>query len=242
MKYKNIFIIILKSTLYVVLLSILGISVYQYNKYVDDIFILKYIDIKGNSYVSNSDINKLVSKNKTKSIFNYKIKNIKNNIEKIPFIKTVYISIKIPNKLEIQIIEKVPIALILNNENKFLIDSDGNLLPANSKSINNFPVPILNIKNMEINKNNSISIIKHLYTNYNSLYNNISEILESNSKITLVTDNKTKIYIKPDMAINNLNKLKKFEESIELIKRIDDHRYIDLMYDNQIIVKEKIYS
>ena len=44
------------------------------------------------------------------------------------------------------------------------------------------------------------------------------------------------------MAINNIKKLKEFENSIHLIKNIDDHKYINLMYDNQVIVKEKIYS
>tara|TARA_Y100000996_G_scaffold246710_1_gene193965 strand:- start:1085 stop:1219 length:135 start_codon:yes stop_codon:yes gene_type:complete len=44
------------------------------------------------------------------------------------------------------------------------------------------------------------------------------------------------------MVINNLNKLKKFEESIDVIKKINDYRYIDLKFNNQIVVKEKVYS
>ena len=74
------------------------------------------------------------------------------------------------------------------------------------------------------------------------MYHNISEISESHSTITLTTDTRTKIFVNPKMVINNLNKLKKFEESIDVIKKINDYRYIDLKFDNQIIVKEKIYS
>jgi len=242
MKYKKNIKIVLRVNLYIFLFLILWGSVYKYNKDVNNIFILHHINIEGNNYVNNQRIYQSASINKSKSIFDYDIKNIKRNIEKIPFVKTAYISIKMPNKLEIKIIERVPIALILNNNKKFLIDYDNHLLPANSKSITNFPVPILDINNMKINKNNSIPIIKYLYTNYNSLYNNVSEILESNAKITIITDNKTKIFINPKMAINNINKLKKFEDSIYLIKNIDDHKYINLIYDNQIIVKEKVYS
>ena len=71
------------------------------------------------------------------------------------------------------------------------------------------------------------------------MYNNISEILESNSKITLITDSKTKIFINPNQAINDIIKLKKFEESIKLINEINNYKYIDLTYKNQIVVKEK---
>ena len=242
MNYKNKLKIVLRINLYIFLLLILGVSVYKYNKDINNIFILNHISIDGNNYISDQQIYQSASINKSKSIFDYDIKNIKKNIEKISFIKTAHISIKMPNKLEIKITERVPIALILNNNKKFLIDYDNHLLPANSKSITYFPVLILDIKNMKINKNNSIPIIKHLYTNYNSLYTNISEISESNSKITIITDHKTKIFINPKMAINNIEKLKEFENSIHLIKNIDDHKYINLMYDNQVIVKEKIYS
>ena len=74
------------------------------------------------------------------------------------------------------------------------------------------------------------------------MYHNISEISESKSKLTIITDRRTEIFLNPDMIINNLNKLKKFEESIKFIKGINDYKYIDLKFDNQIVVKEKIYS
>ena len=128
-----------------------------------------------------------------------------------------------------------------NNRKKFL-DSEGDFLSVSSKSINNFPVPILNIISIDFEVNNSIPIIKHLYQNYTSLYDNISEILESDSTITLLTDNKTKIFVNPEMTISNMNKLKKFEQTINEIKSLNDYRYIDLIYKNQIVVKEKIYS
>ena len=85
-------------------------------------------------------------------------------------------------------------------------------------------------------------MIKYLYENYNSMYNNISEILESNTKITLITDTRTKIFVNPHMIINNITKLEKFEKTIQKIKKINDYKYIDLIYKNQIVAKEKIYS
>ena len=41
------------------------------------------------------------------------------------------------------------------------------------------------------------------------------------------------------MPIANINKLKKFEKSIKHLKNIDDHQYINLIYEKQIVVKER---
>ena len=89
--------------------------------------------------------------------------------------------------------------------------------------------------------NKNIQLIKYIFKHYNSLYNNLSELLITNSLITLITDQRTEILIDPRKAINNINKLKNFENSINSIKKIDDHKYINLIYQNQIVVKERIY-
>ena len=73
------------------------------------------------------------------------------------------------------------------------------------------------------------------------MYNNISEISESNSTITLITDTKTKIFIKNDMIVENINKLRKFENSMQILKTINDYKYINLIYKNQVVVKERKY-
>ena len=234
--------IILKTCFYIVSILLLINSTYTYNINLNNPFILKYINVKGNNYINTEEIISLISIDDKKSIFDYDIEYIKNNIEKITFIKAAYIGLKIPNRLEINIIENIPIALILHNNRKKFLDSEGDFLSVSSKSINNFPVPILNIISIDFEVNNSIPIIKHLYQNYTSLYDNISEILESDSTITLLTDNKTKIFVNPEMTISNMNKLKKFEQTINEIKSLNDYKYIDLIYKNQIVVKEKIYS
>ena len=59
------------------------------------------------------------------------------------------------------------------------------------------------------------------------------------SLITIITDNNTSIYVDPNMPIANINKLKEFEKSIKHLKNIDDHQYINLIYEKQIVVKER---
>tara|TARA_X000001036_G_scaffold2523_2_gene2245 strand:- start:15109 stop:15834 length:726 start_codon:yes stop_codon:yes gene_type:complete len=228
-----------KSSLYGIILFTLIIIIHNYNEYENYPFAVKNISIIGNKYINSQEILDLLDYEKNKSVFDFNIRDVKNNIEKIPFIKNAQISLKLPDRLEIQITERVPIALIINNNNKMFIDCENNFLPVNPKSINSFPVPLLNIKDIPISENSSISIIRHLHETYDKMYNHLSEISESNNSITLITDTKTKIFINPNMIINNLNKLKKFDEAFNVITDIEKYKYINLKFNNQIVVKEK---
>ena len=229
----------IKSSIYGVLLFTITVTIHNYNKYENNPFMVKNISVTGNKYISSDEIINLLDYEKNKSIFDYHITDIKKDIEKIPFIKSVQINLNLPHGLEVRVTERVPIALIINNNNKMFIDYENIFLPVNPKSINSFPVPLLNIRDIPINENRSISIIKYLHQTYDKMYNSLSEISESNNSITLITDAKTKIFINPDMIINNLNKLKKFDETINVISDIKNYKYINLKFDNQIVVKEK---
>ena len=244
MSYNKYIKIIMKLTLYMGLLLYSIFSVYNYSKTDNNQFIIKNIIIEGTNYLNKDDLVVLINLNNNKSIFQYNINKVKQTLEKNPFIKTAYISLENSTTLHVEIIERVPIALVLYDNNQVFIDYDNCSLPIDSKSVNNFPVPVLNIKTNNTNfdgKEIGVSLIKHLFTNYNSMYNNVSELLISSSLITLTTDDKTKIFIHPKMVIENVSKLKKFESSIKNIKEIDDYKYINLIYKNQIVVKEKKY-
>ena len=242
MLYKKQIILFVKSCLYLAILFTTTIIIHNYNQSENNLFKIEKISIIGNEYIPNQKIINVIEYNLEESIFDFNVKDAKRNIEKNPFINSVQIHLELPNELKIQITERKPIALIINNNQKQFIDYEDNFLPVDNRSINHFPVPVLNIEDISINKNQSVSIIKYLYKDYNKMYHNISEISESHSTITLTTDTRTKIFVNPKMVINNLNKLKKFEESIDLIKKINDYRYIDLKFNNQIVVKEKVYS
>ena len=86
-----------------------------------------------------------------------------------------------------------------------------------------------------------MSLIKYILTDYREMYDNISEISISPSLITIITDQKTKIFINPNIALNSIDKLREFENSIKKLKKIDDHQYINLLYEKQIVVKERDY-
>ena len=242
MKIKKILEKSLKIIAYSFLILLLNISIYKYYQYEADLFQLKHLEVKGNSYLSDEEIIQSLSLNKTMNIFDCDIKKMKEDIEKITFVKTATIGLKIPNKIEIQITERIPIALIIHEQKKFFIDYEHSIIPVELKSLNNFPVPIINIERKDLNNSNSINMIKYLYKNYSTLYNKISEVVEVQSKITLITNLKTKIFLNPKMTMSNINKLENFEKTIQSINDLNDYKYIDLIHENQIVVKERVYS
>ena len=232
---------IIKRITYMALLLSLINSIYRYSQN-NNLFIIKSVIVDGNNYIDTDELLNQVFKDNQNNIFSYDIKKLEKKIKELnPFIKNVQIDIIIPEQIHINILEREPVALVVNNDNSFFIDSYNQRLPINSKSINHYPVPIIDIKtNQEWDcKNNSIQLIQYLIKNYSSLYQNLSEMKITTKKITLITDYKTKIFINPNKILDNIHKLKQFEYSINEFKQINDHLYIDLQYDNQVVVKEK---
>ena len=125
--------LIIKRISYGILLVLITLWFYTYNEK-NNLFELKNIDISGNDYIDREEIMDSIILNTEVSLFSLNIQKIKNNLEKNPFIKTVYIGREIPDKLIIKIIERTPIALIIQEENIFFIDYDNFSLPVNSKT------------------------------------------------------------------------------------------------------------
>ena len=239
----NTITMIARRLFYIITILVLIISVHNYNKN-NPLLKLEKIIIEGAHYLSENDIRNLIIKDKNLSIFDYDIAEIKQSIEQKLFVKTVKIRIKDFNKLYIQIEERVPIALIVDNNKQEFIDIDDTSLPINIKSLNSFPVPVINIEENNLANNDkkiASSIIKYILSSYPEMYKNLSEIHVSPSLITITTDNNTKIYINPNMPLENIDKLRDFEKSIKNYKHIDDHQYINLIYDKQVVVKERKY-
>jgi len=235
--------LILIRTGFLIIVSFLVKSIYYYNKD-NNLFIAQDIIIEGTNYLNTDDITNLVTKYDGKSIFQYDIRSIKKDIESESFIKTTKIKIKDFRKLHVEIIERNPIALIIYDNEQTFIDIENTHLPVDTKSLNSFPVPVINIQKSDFahnQKNIATTLIKYILTDYTKMYDNISEISISPLLITIITDQKTKIFIDPNMPLSNIDKLRKFENSIKKFRNIDDYQYIDLQYEKQIVVKERNY-
>lgn len=85
----------------------------------------------------------LIELPKNKNIFTYDIIKIKQQIEKIDWVKSVVIQRKLPNILNIRVIPRVPVALLQKNYSLYFCDESGITFEINERiERDNFPIII----------------------------------------------------------------------------------------------------
>ena len=89
---------------------------------VDDIFVI------GRSEISKNKLLKELSIKRGMPIFAVDIEGAKDGLYKISWIKDVYISRKLPNKILVELNERVPVAIWQHNKSLSLIDNEGVIL------------------------------------------------------------------------------------------------------------------
>lgn len=180
----------------ILIFIIFGISSYFGIKYLSETKI-KNIYIVGNNILSDQEIIELGGIEDYPSFYKTLSKNIKNNIKKSPYIKSVTIKKKFFNVLEINVKEYVPLFLI----NKELVLENGQKAPAR-----NVKVPILN---NTVKKEIYDKLIKAFLKVKANIRGNISEISYSpteydSTRFLLYMDDGNHIYINTG-KIENLN-------------------------------------
>jgi cell division septal protein FtsQ len=221
------------------------------------------ITVKGNVTLTKEEI-LLAANIKQDSIINIEELNlifIQDRISKHPEIKRVFVSKNPPNELVIEIIEKRPLAIVNLGNQLNLVDEECEMFPfKNYEKLFDLPV-ITGIKNVSMQQIEDKSYMNDLKTAVfiamNSLkkskflYNQISEInIADTGKIILITNDKSVPVFLPRNNVKDitdvnyqgeikskLTVLKNFlEKSFASLKekKID---YVDLRFDNQVVVK-----
>lgn len=181
--------------------------------------------------------------------------NIKSNfiLESLynhPYIAAARLSHRYPNRIIIDISERMPFAM-LNKDPMIMLDQECYVLPR-IENIGDYNIPTLSKYNnapelypigkqsLSIKIKETIFWLKKLNTEHPDLYNKISEIaLESGDEIILILEEyPTKIMLGKNNTFRKLEILKNFEKTLEKKKKITDYAYLDMRYDNQIIAKE----
>ena len=182
---------------------------------------VKDIFVTGNSFVSTEEIKAKVNsviQNSTNE--NLKMKKIEAKILENPFIVSVHASRKNSFELNIEILERIPAAIVSDQAgNLNFIDSTGFLLPYRIFPDMEDFIVIRNISNKnKIDSVHCLAVIRVLNAlksvNYSLLYNFISEIVvdTASSNITMITsDDASKIIFGNTEQLNNkLDKLMEF--------------------------------
>ena len=111
-------------------ICLVGLIVLGYrNVTASDFFQVKRVDVTGVTRASSDDIRNIVSGQAERTgVWNTDIADLRQKIEKLPFVKFAAVSRVLPNAIKVVVTERVPIGVVKISSGNFLIDADGELL------------------------------------------------------------------------------------------------------------------
>ena len=231
-----------KTSIIILYISISLLLVKSINQYVvkTDYFEVEKINIKGNNFVKDETIYKLIDNKINHNILELDLKKLKSKINKNDYIHSSKIYTLLPSTILIEINEIIPLAIFKNNNKKYLLDSNAKSIEADYNALNYYNVPIISNINNHSEKIKITELLKMILKNDESLYLSINHIVINNDEINIHLSSKTKIIINTNKTKNELAILFEFIDNISESKKITSYKYIDLTVKDQIIVKEMI--
>lgn len=98
------------------------------------------IDVRGVDRASAEDIRKIVTANTEKTgVWRADLPAIREKIEKLPFVKTAAVSMALPSGIRVNVLERVPTAIVRLGTGDVLADNEGVILAAVNKPEPNLP-------------------------------------------------------------------------------------------------------
>ncbi|SHH12313.1 cell division protein FtsQ/DivIB [Tepidibacter thalassicus] len=180
------------------LLLVLIVSIFGYIFMKTDFLCLKELEIIGQVKLNKEDILNSGKIEMNKNIYMYNLKDIKNNLLKNPYIKDVNIKIKFPNKMIIDLAERVDMCAIPYMGSYVLISEEGTVLKVEEdiKNVDKALLTGINFKNLKVGEkiklddSDFLAKILDLINSCNNanILSNISEInVDKNKNIRLYT-------------------------------------------------------
>lgn len=100
-----------------------------------EFFDVRKIDVRGATFASKSDIEKIVAANTERSgVWNADLTEIKERVERLDFVKSAAVSRVLPDGVRVQLVERVPKALVRLSGGDFWADEDGVIIAPVGKS------------------------------------------------------------------------------------------------------------
>jgi len=218
----------MKKRTIIAILLFLSLSTISYkHEIIIDKFNIKTIIIENNFLINEIELKKLLSPVYNKSLFNLKNSEIKNMLIQESFIESFNIKKKYPNTLKIKIYEKKPIAILLKNQNKFLLSEKIDLIEYREiAKFQNLPYVFGNEKQFKI------------------FYQNLEKInfpFDIVKKFIFYDFNRWDIETRDNKIIKlpNVNYIKSLENFLNLIndKNFIKYKMFDYRISNQLILK-----
>lgn len=206
-------------------------------------FTVKKIIVLGNQTTDRQDIIDAVSYSYGTNIFSVNLSELRQNILLDPFIRNVNLRRVLPNLLEIEVIERIPFAIIKSGKRSFLISEDAVVIQELSK-MEKFNYPIINVfekvriivgETLNSSIKNAVNVLLTIRENWSEYYANLIAInVSKNFKISLKLRK-----LNGDIIINCDDINKNLENLNSLLPKLysTSFKYIDLRFKNKAIVK-----
>ncbi len=144
-KTNSLIFSLLKSNLFLIFLTIAvctGIWFHEKSVKIPDEFRIKKIEFDGQEHVPEILLLKASGLRYKTNIFNVSVNEVKRKLEQIAWVKSASVQRKLPDKLYVRVVERVPIAIYQFNYRLHLLDIDGQVLE--NDGIGNFDnLPII---------------------------------------------------------------------------------------------------
>ena len=239
-KYKKLFLSVISSFIIMFIIIYGGINLYSYITKSDN-FLLTEIDISGESYLTEQEIIDMAGLKKNTNLLQYKINEIEARLLSSEWIQHVKITRILPSAFKIEIVERKPIFIIINNNELYYLDNKAQYIAKIQKD-KFIGLPVLYINNTTINEINllpdfinELETTKFPYALNEISWVNISqlygfELFIESSNLTLQID-----------TVNyeeNIKNLISVIEDLKKRKEISKVRKIRAAFNKVMIIKE----
>ena len=211
---------------------------------------VKHIKILNHHFISENDYRLIVEKYVNNESNTIDLELIRNAVESHPFVKGVRVSKQFPQTVQIEIVERNPLAIIRTNT-PVLVDGECIILPIVNKEIELYLPSLTKFNSLQSlytigeptkskNISESVTYIKYIKNTYPELYQNLSEFrLNQHEEFELILEKEPTLVILGKSNIKNrLDILQEFDKILPPSREITNYRYLDFRYENQVIARE----
>jgi cell division protein FtsQ len=234
------------------LLSVIAITMWLGTMRWKDHLTVSGIIVEGEHILTKDEIVKLSQVSLKTKMYDVDLSGIEANIEKNHFVKNVAVTRDAPGVMRISVVERTPIALLLGSGGDMLsVDEEGYVLPhASSQSM--FDLPIISgvdslgavavgQRTPQTDVVAAIEVLRASQMVSNELFHTISEVRIHNGHdmVLYSADAGVPILFGRGDAVKKMVKLDAFWKKFVAEGSVQDIRYIDVRFDDQVVVSSR---
>ncbi|MFQ6675419.1 MAG: cell division protein FtsQ/DivIB [Fidelibacterota bacterium] len=209
------------------------------------------VRIRGNHTLEKGEILQWIRLPSGPILTNIRVEDLQTRLEAHPYVKAARISRDFPSTLQIDVVERVPLAYI-NHSPVHLIDAEGVILPVRDQTFE-FDIPTLSGFNpaeelypegkrcLSRKVLEAVDYLNLVQQHFPALYDDLSEVRinAGDEYVLYLTQYPTQIFLGAKELTRRLTLLHQFARTVHGIRSLHDYRYVDLRYKNQIVVRER---